>query len=76
MSTTYTIKRIQNQIDRLNDEIDYKIIKGLSYKALSKKHRALIEELSYLKRKVYNSQKSKSVGFFGRLAQYASVFLL
>ncbi|HEY4494676.1 MAG TPA: hypothetical protein VJC02_01075 [Candidatus Paceibacterota bacterium] len=78
MSTYTLIKRIQKEIEKINEEIDIRIIKGLSYKALSKRHKFLSEELSSLKKEYAVSQSVYKVSksFFGRVAQYVSVFLM
>ena len=71
MSTYNLIKRLYREIDDINAEIDMRIIKGLSYKTLSSKHRMLMEKLRALE-----PQPIVSRGFMNRLAQYASVFLM
>ena len=71
MSTYILIKRIQAEIEEINEAIDMKIIRGLSYKSLSTKHKSLMNELRSLK-----SKPVVSSGIMNRLAQYASVFLL
>jgi hypothetical protein len=61
------IRRIESEIAKLNEEIDLRIIRGVSYKTLSRRHKILLAELKSLKR---------TPGMMNRFAQYASVFLL
>jgi hypothetical protein len=61
------IRRVESEIARLNEEIDMRIVRGVSYKALARKHKTLIAELRSLER---------TPGMMNRFAQYASVFLL
>lgn len=58
---------IRNEIDRLNREIDLRIIKGLSYKRESLRHKFLVNQLSRLS----NSSKS----WFGRSLSSAFTFM-
>lgn len=61
------IRRRESEVAKLNEEIDMRIVRGVSYKALSRKHKTLLAELRSLKR---------TPGIMSRFAQYASVFLL
>ncbi len=61
------IKRIENEIAKLNEEIDMKIMRGVSYRSLSLQHKVLMTQLRAVKR---------SPGVMSRFAQYASVFLM
>jgi hypothetical protein len=61
------IRRVESEIAKVNEEIDMRIVRGLSYKSLAKKHKALIAELRSLKR---------TPGIMNSFAQYASTFLL
>lgn len=45
MSRNKTIKAIRSEIEKLNKEIDLRIIKGLSYKDLSRRHKFLHSQL-------------------------------
>ena len=72
MSTYISIKRIQAEIEEINEAIDMKIIRGLSYKTLSARHRMLMSQLRSLK----TQQAIVFRGIMGRLTRYASVFLL
>jgi hypothetical protein len=73
---------LQKDIEKVNEEIDLRIIRGLSYKSLSKKHKMMMERLHALNRVASSSTATKSIesswskGLMGRLAQYASVFLM
>jgi hypothetical protein len=58
---------IRNEIDRLNREIDLRIIKGLSYKRESLRHKFLMNQLSRL------SNASRS--WFGRSLSFMSAFM-
>ena len=59
MSKQRFIKTIRMELDKLNQDIDLKIIKGLSYARESRRHKMLMSEL----RKI-----TRQSGFFGRLA--------
>jgi hypothetical protein len=61
------IRRLEGEISKLNEEIDMRIVRGVSYKTLSRKHRVLMAELRSLKR---------TPSMMTRFSQYASVFLL
>lgn len=69
MRTYILIKRIEGEIARLNEEIDMRIIKGQSYKILSRKHKLLMEQLRLVKR-------AAPASVFSRFTRYASVFLM
>lgn len=86
MSTYTLMRKLQKDIEKLNEEIDVRIIKGLSYKSLSKRHKMMMERLHSLRRVATPSrtashisasiESSWSRGIMSRLAQYASVFLM
>ena len=67
------MKKLYREIDSLNEEIDMRIEKRLSYKVLARRHKYLMEELRSL-----DPQPVPIVsrGIMNRLAQYVSVFLL
>ncbi|MDP3962326.1 MAG: hypothetical protein Q8Q03_00445 [bacterium] len=70
--TTYNLmKKLYREIDRLNEEIDMRIERGLSYKVLARRHKYLMEELRSI-----DPQPIVSRGIMNRLAQYVSVFLV
>lgn len=48
MSKHQTIKTIRAEIDRLNQEIDLRIIKGVSYRREALRHRFLMAQLARL----------------------------
>ena len=50
MSTSNLIKTIQKELEKLNSEIDVKIIKGFSYKKESQRHKFLSAQLAVLTR--------------------------
>ena len=79
MNTYNSIKKLYKEIDDINAEIDMKIEKNLSYKVLSKRHKMLIEKLRSMDRPSTLSIGLSKVwpkGLMGKLAQYASVFLM
>lgn len=61
------IRRIENEIAKLNEEIDMRIMKGISYRNLSLRHKVLMTQLRAVKR---------SPSMMTRFTQYASVFLM
>lgn len=79
MNTYNSIKKLYKEIDEINTEIDMKIDKGLSYAALSRRHKILIDRLHSIDRPSTLSiglSKAWPKGFMGKIAQYASVFLM
>lgn len=48
MSKYQTVKEIKKEIERLNKEIDLRIIHGLSYSILSRRHKILVNQLRRL----------------------------
>jgi len=62
MSKYQAIRTIRNEIGRLNHEIDLRIIKGLSYREQSRRHKFLISQLGRLHR-ANSSWFSRSFGF-------------
>ncbi len=82
MSTYNLLKKLYKEIDEINVEIDTKIEEGLSYKVLSKRHKMLIDRLHSIDRPSTLSIGLSKVwpvsprGLMGKLAQYASVFLM
>lgn len=49
MSKTTLFQKIQAELDKLNDKIDIKIIKGVSYEKEARRHRELLATLQHLK---------------------------
>ncbi len=61
------IRKLESEIAKLNEEIDMHIVRGISYKNLSRRHKVLMAELRQAKR---------APSIMDRFANYASVFLL
>lgn len=49
MSKTTLLQKIQAELERLNDRIDLKIIKGVSYEKEARRHRELLATLQHLR---------------------------
>ncbi|HCC05671.1 TPA: hypothetical protein DEP58_05240 [Patescibacteria group bacterium] len=49
MSKTTLYQKIHSELDKLNDRIDTKIIKGLQYEKEARRHRELLATLQYLR---------------------------
>lgn len=58
MSSNTFKKAIERELQRLNEEIDKKIVKGLSYMNESKRHKALLRQLDSFKNHNNLFQKS------------------
>lgn len=58
MSSNTFKKAIEQELRKLNEEIDSKIVKGLSYMKESKRHKALLRQLNSFKRHTNLFQKS------------------
>lgn len=67
MSSNTFKKAIERELQKLNEDIDNKIVKGLSYIKESKRHKALLRQL--------NSFKQRS-GLFQRSYNLITTFLL
>jgi hypothetical protein len=67
MSKHQTIKAIRNEIERLNKEIDLRIIRGLPYKREALRHKALMVQLSRM--------SSGGFSWFGKSLSFVSMFL-
>lgn len=63
------ITTIQEELQSLNREIDYKIIKGFSYKEESKRHRFLTRQLMAL------TQTYQQTNWFIRASSLVSTFM-
>ncbi len=72
MSTNTRIKTIQSELERINQEIDMKILRGISYKKESKHHKFLLTHLSDL----LKNKKSVGPRWFAKAAHVMSSFLL
>ena len=58
MSSHTFKKAIERELQRLNEEIDNKIVKGLSYINESRRHKTLLKQLDSFKQKSSLMQKS------------------
>lgn len=67
MSKHQTIREIKQELSRLNKEIDLRIIHGVSYAALSRRHRFLMSQLRRL--------GPSRLGWFGRSFSFISTFV-
>lgn len=70
MSKYTLIKTIQMELEKLNMEIDLKIIKGIAYGRESRRHRFLASQLSNLSRPKSNQ------GWIEAASQMVSMFIL
>ena len=70
MSKYTLIKELQKELAKLNSIIDMKIIKGLSYKKESRRHKFLISQLKSLRR-----EAPVESGWFSRMGQMVSMFM-
>lgn len=71
---------IKKEIDKLNDKIDMKIIKGLSYREESRRHKFLVRQHAVLYRSSWPSFGTTSVrprksSFLTRSMRVVSTFL-
>ena len=67
MSKHQAIRAIRTEIERLNREIDLRIIKGLSYRREALRHKFLMAELA----KASRSQ----ISWFGKSLRFVSTFM-
>jgi hypothetical protein len=63
MSKHTLARELNKEIERLNREIDLRILKGLSYKRESLRHRFLLKQLQSI-----SVESPFTSGFFGKLA--------
>jgi len=63
MSKQNLEKTLQKELGVLNDQIDQKIIKGLSYVRESRRHKFILARLSDIKRSSRSGWLSKSFSF-------------
>jgi hypothetical protein len=73
MSRYELIRQIQMEIERLNAEIDVKIIRGVSYRGEARRHKFLKARLSEL---VRADKRQRSEGWFSRAAHAMSMLVL
>ena len=67
MSKHQAIRTIRAEIERLNREIDLRIIKGAPYRREALRHKVLVAQLARLVPRRSN--------WFGRAASFATMFL-
>lgn len=60
-------KIIRSELQTLNERIDEKILRGLSYAREARRHKFLLSRLYDLKRRSENSWFNKSFGFVSTL---------
>jgi hypothetical protein len=70
MSKHTFIKELRKELNRVNEEIDMRIIKGYSYRTLAKRHKYLVDKLNSVTR-----YSSSSYGFLGRLNRVVATFM-
>jgi len=75
MSKHQAIRTIRTEIERLNREIDLRIIKGLSYKSQSKRHKFLMAQLTRLSRSQAFERGFSFGGWFGKSLSFMSAFM-
>ncbi|KKS30845.1 MAG: hypothetical protein UV60_C0002G0030 [Parcubacteria group bacterium GW2011_GWA2_43_11] len=67
MSKTTLFQKIHSELDKLNDRIDTKIIKGLQYEKEARRHRELLATLQYLREDVVSPvQKPRRRSHIGK----------
>lgn len=64
MSSKDFLKVVENELQRLNDRIDLKILKGRSYRKEAERHKFLLRELRRLESSVRASAKVVQTGGF------------
>ena len=76
MSKYKLSKIIQEEINRLNEQIDLKIIKGLSYKREAQRHKFLMSQLRQISRQTsYKATPPSSRWFMKSLSYMGTLFL-
>lgn len=65
MSTQYYRKVILQEIEKLNDRIDLKILRGKPYTKEARRHKSLLEQFNYFESQ--SRKKSHSGSFFSFL---------
>lgn len=85
--TLNAIKIIQREVETLNEVIDRKINRGLSYKNEARRHKFLVTQLAHLRSQARSEQRAdQKVGqrvvrrpvqssWFGKSLKFASMFL-
>lgn len=72
MSKNTLVKELRRELHKLNAEIDLKIIKGLPYKAESRRHKFIVSQLASLNR----LNGAVESGWFVRMGRLVSAFML
>jgi hypothetical protein len=75
MSSNTFKKAIERELQKLNEEIDNKIVKGLSYIRESKRHKALLLQLNKFNRRSNLFQRSFNFIRTPNLSFFLSIFL-
>ena len=70
MSSNTFKKAIERELQKLNEEIDNKIVKGISYIKESRRHKSLLKQLDHF------SNRKNAFHFFQQSYNYISTFLL
>ncbi len=68
MKKYFLAHAIKSELDRVNQEIDIKIIKGVSYIRESRRHKMLLSQLKQLR-------KNRATGWMSRAASMVSLFM-
>lgn len=63
-------KALKRELEALNDQIDRKIVRGLSYTREAGKHKLVLASLTNLRR------TQARAGWFGRSLNFSSAFIL
>ncbi len=64
MTKYKTITTIKKEINKINEEIDLRIIKGLAYRAEARRHKILLEKLRRDTRPTWQYRLSRMVTSF------------
>jgi hypothetical protein len=75
MSKYRLSKIIQAEINKLNEEIDLRIIRGLSYKTEARRHKFLLSQLRDLERKESYRATPPQARWFEKTLKYSSAFM-
>ena len=67
MSKHQTVRTIRAEIDRINQEIDLRIIKGVPYRREALRHKFLMRQLARL--------SPGGFGWFGKSVSFVSAFM-
>lgn len=70
MSKHILVRELKQEIDKLNTVIDLKIIRGISYRAESRRHKFLMSQLSSLSQRPVVSK-----GWIDRMSHLVSTFM-